>query len=63
VNGKHNKRMQYWGDIVLEKPEFIPQLPKDAVCMIWGYEVLYYNVTSGNITIEGTSLCRSMSKV
>jgi hexosaminidase len=32
--------MQYWGDIVLEKPELIPQLPNDAVGLVWGYEVI-----------------------
>ena len=30
--------MQYWGDIVLEHPELIPNLPKDAIALNWGYE-------------------------
>lgn len=37
---KHGKRMQYWGDIILEKPELIPNLPSDAVGLVWGYEVI-----------------------
>jgi len=31
-------RMQFWGDIVLEAPEGIAQLPEDAVALVWGYE-------------------------
>ncbi len=31
-------RMQFWGDIVLEEPATIPELPRDAVAMVWGYE-------------------------
>jgi len=35
---ERGKRMQYWGDIVLEEAEVIPELPADAVAMVWGYE-------------------------
>lgn len=35
---QRGKRMQYWGDIVLKTPELIPQLPRDATAMVWGYE-------------------------
>lgn len=31
------KRMQFWGDIVLERPEVVPELPRDAVVLVWGY--------------------------
>jgi len=40
---KHGKRIQYWGDIVLERPEFISLLPKDSVALVWGYEVKPYS--------------------
>ena len=30
--------MQCWGDIVLEHPELIPELPRDATALNWGYE-------------------------
>ena len=30
--------MMFWGDIILEKPELIPELPEDAICLNWGYE-------------------------
>lgn len=35
---KHNgKRMMMWGDIVLQHPETLSLLPKDAVMMTWEY--------------------------
>jgi hexosaminidase len=34
----HGRRVQFWGDIVLEKPEVIADLPSDATAMVWGYE-------------------------
>lgn len=33
-----SRRMQYWGDVVLEHPESIPELPDDALALVWGYE-------------------------
>ena len=30
--------MMFWGDIILHKPELIPELPKDVICLDWGYE-------------------------
>ena len=35
------KLMQFWGDIVVEQPELIPELPKDAVALEWGYEAAH----------------------
>jgi len=35
---ERDHRMQYWGDIVLQKPELVSLLPKDATALIWGYE-------------------------
>ena len=34
---KHGKRMNLWGDIVLQHPEIIPQVPKDIVMLNWDY--------------------------
>jgi hexosaminidase len=31
-------RMQFWGDIIIEQPELIPELPADAIALEWGYE-------------------------
>lgn len=32
------RRMQFWGDIVLEHPELIPELSTDLLALLWGYE-------------------------
>ncbi|HEV8247645.1 MAG TPA: family 20 glycosylhydrolase, partial [Polyangiaceae bacterium] len=32
------RRMQFWGDIIIKRPELIPELPADAIAMEWGYE-------------------------
>ncbi len=33
-----NHTMMFWGDIITEHPELIPELPRDAVALEWGYE-------------------------
>ncbi|HTO24046.1 MAG TPA: family 20 glycosylhydrolase, partial [Spirochaetia bacterium] len=30
--------MLYWGDIIMEHPELVPELPRDAIALEWGYE-------------------------
>ncbi len=35
---RRGRTMQFWGDIVLEHPELIPELPKDLIALNWGYE-------------------------
>ncbi|WP_430817150.1 beta-N-acetylhexosaminidase [Carboxylicivirga sp. RSCT41] len=35
---KYDRITQFWGDIILHYPELIPELPKDMVALIWGYE-------------------------
>lgn len=34
----HGRTMQFWGDIILHHPELIPELPRDVVPLVWGYE-------------------------
>ncbi len=34
---KHGKRVQLWGDIILNHPELIDQLPANATLLEWGY--------------------------
>ena len=35
---KHGKKMQFWADVLLEKPENAKLLPNSASPVIWGYE-------------------------
>ncbi|MBN2146259.1 MAG: family 20 glycosylhydrolase [Anaerolineales bacterium] len=35
---KRGKTMQFWGDIIIEHPDLIAELPKDAIALHWGYE-------------------------
>jgi hexosaminidase len=35
---EHGCRMQVWGDVVLEHPELIAELPGDLTALVWGYE-------------------------
>jgi hypothetical protein len=32
------RTMQYWGDIIIQHPELIGDLPRDAIALEWGYE-------------------------
>lgn len=32
------RRSQFWGDIVLERPDLIERLPSDVIALDWGYE-------------------------
>ncbi len=34
----HGRTMQFWGDIIMHRPELIEELPRDVVAMEWGYE-------------------------
>jgi hypothetical protein len=33
-----NKKMMFWGDIIIKSPELIQELPKDIIALEWGYE-------------------------
>lgn len=35
---RRGKRMQFWGDIILHKPELIRELPRDVIALNWGYD-------------------------
>ncbi|MGQ9542316.1 MAG: glycoside hydrolase family 20 zincin-like fold domain-containing protein [Armatimonadota bacterium] len=38
---KHGRTMHFWGDIIMEHPELVPQLPKEVVALEWGYEATH----------------------
>ena len=31
-------RTQFWGDIIVQHPDLVPRLPRDATALEWGYE-------------------------
>ena len=33
-----NHTMQFWGDIIVKHPHLVPELPRDAIALEWGYE-------------------------
>lgn len=35
---QRGKRMQFWGDIILQHPELVANLPQDLIALEWGYE-------------------------
>ena len=34
----HGRAMQFWGDIINQYPELVPEIPKDVIALEWGYE-------------------------
>ena len=38
IKNTHGRQMQFWGDIIMEHPELVPELPKDVIALEWGYE-------------------------
>lgn len=35
---KYGKRTQFWGDIIVNHPELVPELPKNMIALVWGYD-------------------------
>jgi len=35
---ERGKRMAFWGDIIINHPEYVPEVPQDALVLEWGYE-------------------------
>jgi len=35
---KYNKKMMFWGDIILHQPKLINEIPKDVIALEWGYD-------------------------
>ena len=35
---QRGRTMHFWGDIILQHPELVPELPRDVVPLCWGYE-------------------------
>lgn len=35
---KHGQQAQFWADIIMERPDLVPELPTNVCPVIWGYE-------------------------
>ncbi|MEY2932003.1 MAG: hypothetical protein RL033_2752 [Pseudomonadota bacterium] len=35
---QRGRRMMFWGDIIVQRPELLAELPRDAIALEWGYE-------------------------
>lgn len=35
---RRGRTPHFWGDIILKHPELIPELPRDVIALVWGYE-------------------------
>ena len=35
------RTMQFWADIILKHPELVPELPKNLIALVWGYEAAH----------------------
>ena len=35
---RRGRTMQFWGDIIIKRPDLIDRLPEDAIALEWGYE-------------------------
>ena len=35
---KHGRKMQFWGDVIMQHPELITEIPHDITALEWGYE-------------------------
>jgi hexosaminidase len=49
---ERGKRMQFWGDIVLEEPQLIGELPRDLIALEWGYEADHPFAEHGRLFAE-----------
>jgi hypothetical protein len=34
----HGRTMQFWGDIIMNHPDLVAELPRDVIALEWGYE-------------------------
>ena len=38
LRDKHQKRMMMWGDIILQHPDHLQEVPQDTLMLTWGYD-------------------------
>jgi len=44
VGKKHGKKLQFWADMIVNYPDAFKRIPKDAVALEWGYELIQSQV-------------------
>lgn len=40
IRTKYNKKVQFWADMVYEYPDAYKRMPKDAIALNWGYDLI-----------------------
>lgn len=40
LRDKYGKKVQFWADMIYKYPDAFKRMPKDAVAMLWGYDVI-----------------------
>jgi hypothetical protein len=38
---KHQHTMMFWGDIIVEYPDLVPEIPQGVIALEWGYEATH----------------------
>ena len=38
LRDRHGKRMMMWGDIILQHPDRLAEVPRDTIMLTWGYD-------------------------
>jgi len=41
IAARQGRKIQFWGDIIMHHPELIPEIPKDVIALVWGYEITH----------------------
>lgn len=44
---KHQRTMMFWGDIIVEYPDLVPEIPQGVIALEWGYEATHPFDTHG----------------
>jgi len=52
---KKGLRPMFWGDVIVEDPSYMDQLPRDIICMNWDYEPDYREDHAEKLAATGVS--------
>jgi len=53
---RYGKTMMMWGDIILQHPELIKDIPRDIIMLNWGYEAAHNYATTKQFADAGVRL-------